>query len=1725
MNQNVIKVKLCELYGLTEVRLNQNHGKTSPTVTPFLIRSVITSEYVDKPVIYSPFSIDALPGNLTPGSNRIWQVLYAPESDYLDGIMSGVAKDLKVITKGFANESSLLDYFSETASVVLSGVIFKEDIKDGITSSTNISFTIRPKTAEVLKLSGQNATSTWFTQQSFPLFPALGPRNKELGWGGNPGYMSQGFLSVQHAISKNFMKNLNKTQDLQLDLKMCRYPYPPYLDDKFILALQLFFPMIICFSFIYPAVNIVKNIVVEKEKKLKEAMKMMGLSKWLHWTAWYIKYILFLFLSCCIITALLCIKFSKGIAVVNQSDPTVFLLWLIIYSSSTICFCFFISTIFSKANSSAAGSGVIFFLTFVPYFFILPRYADMTLVSKAVACLLPNLAIAMGSVVLTVSESTGTGMQWSNIGIPPTPDDKLSLSLVLIMLIISGVVSLFLTWYIENVLPGEYGVPEVWYFPFTRTYWCGQETNFSEMVQFFNSEGERSEYFEQDPVGLMAGIQMQGLTKVFKKSNAPAVNNMNLNMYRSNITVLLGHNGAGKSTTISMLTGLIPPTSGTANVNGYDIREEIGNVHSNLGICPQHDVLFDELTVEEHLYFFCKLKGYIADMVPSEIDRILSCLKLDDKRYSQAHSLSGGWRRRLSVGIALVGGSQIVILDEPTSGMDPFNRRSLWDVLQAEKEYRTILLTTHFMEEADVLGDRIAIMANGEVQCCGSPLFLKKKYGAGYHLVMVKEAACDVSIVTKLVQSHVPNAEMSSNIGTELKYVLPHENSDLFHALFSELESRKKELNISGYGASITTMEEVFIKVGRQHHKNDIAETLLSKDPLPPKESSADSGVHINAPDNDDSSTDVDIQSVEDQMEEKNTGIKLFFQHLHALLEKRVLHSLRNWTLTISQLLLPPFFLILTLVMIKTLPKYSLAPSLPLNIASYRGTEIPFLVNTEFNETRTLGNIFRSQFSGVDVPVFLNSSSTNITSYLVNEAEKDLGKFNLHNMVAGTFDKNASSNELKITSLFNDQAYHSPAIALLEMDKALLKYWTNDSFTFAVTNHPLPKTLSEKGKQQQTDQTISYQIAQDIMFGMSFLIASFAVFIIKERSSNSKHLQRVSGVNLFSYWLASFMWDFLNYLIPCCLVLLVFQGFGTEGLSSGEEQGRLFLLFFIHGFSALPFVYCCTFLFLSPSTAYVRLSLFNILFGIASLLTITILEIPYLGTEYVAKPLDVLFSLLIPNFSLGRAVSNLYQNHQFNGLCNHKEVKWACELEVPPIFDLVKPCCKGKCDDECFPWEEHYLSWTSPGIGKQLVFFVIQSVIYTCLLIMCEKNLFRYILYKIRGQKVNPSDTLPFTTSHQTEIIEDEDVRLERVKMQNIELPRLFQSNHLVIKDVSKKYGSFLAVDRLSFGVRRGECFGLLGLNGAGKTTTFKMITGDESISSGDIYVNGFNVKKEMRKVQSRIGYCPQFDALIDQLTGRETLTLFARLRGIPEYLIAEQVSSLSELLTFNMHIDKQVKDYSGGNKRKISTAIALVGNPPVIFLDEPTTGMDPVSRRCMWTVLLQVMQSGRSVVLTSHSMEECEALCNRLVIMVNGRLCCLGSPQHLKTKFGQGFTLMIKVGRKSLARSNRMRSTYHSLEDSQVHTPSQDSPVETNMAQDMDEIRSFVERTFASATLKNEHENLLHYHIPSPQLNWAEIFRAMEEAKLSLNIEDYSVGETTLEQVFLNFAMVQRES
>lgn len=218
----------------------------------------------------------------------------------------------------------------------------------------------------------------------------------------------------------------------------------------------------------------------------------------------------------------------------------------------------------------------------------------------------------------------------------------------------------------------------------------------------------------------------------------PKVANKNINLCIKNgeLFGLLGPNGAGKTTLITQLTGLYQPTSGNAWISGFSIKSQLEIVQLQIGLCPQFDVLWDNLTVQEHLEFYARIKGVHPQDEASYVEKAMEEVQLTPERNFQVKELPLGMRRRLSIAISMVSSPKVIFLDEPTTGLDPETRRQLWNILQDCKKdkNRSMVLTTHSMEEADVLCNRIAIVNDGVLRCIGSQNRLKNLYGGGYHL-------------------------------------------------------------------------------------------------------------------------------------------------------------------------------------------------------------------------------------------------------------------------------------------------------------------------------------------------------------------------------------------------------------------------------------------------------------------------------------------------------------------------------------------------------------------------------------------------------------------------------------------------------------------------------------------------------------------------------------------------------------------------------------------------------------------------------------------------------------------------------------------------------------------------------------------------------------------------------------------------------------------------------
>jgi len=356
-------------------------------------------------------------------------------------------------------------------------------------------------------------------------------------------------------------------------------------------------------------------------------------------------------------------------------------------------------------------------------------------------------------------------------------------------------------------------------------------------------------------------------------------------------------------------------------------------------------------------------------------------------------------------------------------------------------------------------------------------------------------------------------------------------------------------------------------------------------------------------------------------------------------------------------------------------------------------------------------------------------------------------------------------------------------------------------------------------------------------------------------------------------------------------------------------------------------------------------------------------------------------------------------------LANKQYVQCCMEGLVPAKYAIcgknisLGPMVIPASDIPCHQTESFYTWHPLRGINTDILMLFVDGLLFFIILVLIESKAVYKIVALLR-------DIIPGYYTYQADHEDlDDDVLREQERVLQDNNSDVLRTFHL-----QKKFRRLEAVKELSFGVKSGECFGLLGINGAGKTTTFRMLTGDETPSKGSASILSTQLHESRRKFLQKIGYCPQFDSIIPQLTGRELLTLMCRVRGVPSTMVVYEVQRWTDFLGIGEYIERESGSYSGGNKRKLNVAMALVGEPPLIFLDEPSTGVDPVARRNLWKIIEEIQMNGQSVVLTSHSMEECEALCDRLAIMVNGQFQCFGTTTHLKNKFAQGFTILTRL-------------------------------------------------------------------------------------------------------------------
>ncbi|XVF51956.1 hypothetical protein PTKIN_Ptkin04bG0225700 [Pterospermum kingtungense] len=673
-------------------------------------------------------------------------------------------------------------------------------------------------------------------------------------------------IAAEREIARSLTGNPNFMWTVQL--KEFSRPATEVEFSTMLLVGPTFFLAMTMFSFVFQ----VGSLVTEKELKLRQAMTMMGLldsAYWLSWLSW--EGTMTLVSSLFIVLFGMMFQFDFFL---KNSFAVIFLVFFL-FQLNMVGFAFMLSAFVSK---SSAATTIGFSIFIIGFFTQLPTTLGFPYGSKKYSKTLQNiwsffppnlLAQALKLLADATSTPDGKGISWTSRTkcAPYEQGCVLTINDIYIWLVATFFVWVVLAIYLDNIIPNASGVRKSLFYFLRPGYWTGKGGGKEEEGGIFSFIGSLPplEYVSPDDEDVLeeenlvkaqaregvidpnVAVQIRGLAKTYpgstkigccckceKTSPFHSVKGLLVNLAKDQLFCLLGPNGAGKTTTISCLTGITPVTGGDALIYGYSVRSSVGmsNIRRIIGVCPQFDILWSALSGQEHLELFSSIRGLPPATIKSVVEKLLDQVKLTQAAKVRSGSYSGGMRRRLSVAGALLGDPKLVILDEPTTGMDPITRRHVWDIIESAKKGRAIILTTHSMEEADVLCDRIGIMAKGRLRCIGSSIRLKSRFGAGFIAsisftrssnVVLSPANEDTAVATtcqhesvkQFFKKHLNVVPKEENTAF-MTFVIPHDREKDLANFFAELQEREAEFGISDIQLGLTTLEEVFLNIARQ---------------------------------------------------------------------------------------------------------------------------------------------------------------------------------------------------------------------------------------------------------------------------------------------------------------------------------------------------------------------------------------------------------------------------------------------------------------------------------------------------------------------------------------------------------------------------------------------------------------------------------------------------------------------------------------------------------------------------------------------------------------------------------------------------------------------------------------------------------------------------------------------------------------------------------------------
>ena len=1423
-------------------------------------------------------------------------------------------------------------------------------------------------------------------------------------------YKNGAYSYMMKIINQYILRKETGKSDAELNYGIAAMKYIDYRSDSFGEFMGYMIGVILVMAYMSPLSLYVYRMVGDKESKIKESMKIMGLEEGQYFLSYFIQYTVINIFS----------------SIINAGLFTVFLdrisyyhlfVTLLLWSLNVFALIYFFQSFIDKTKIALVLSLVIYFMMYCVS--LACMFEGGSLAAKIGLSLFPQVCLNNGILLFSKFQyhfRTFKDREFFEIY------TTFSVGLMYIMFVVDFFLFLFLGFYLNNVLPHDFGIRKPLYFIFTSDFWCSNkkrnndekkliDKKLEENAEEDNKENNYVVYGSKDDIikdevdEKLYGdspnfeseeiyknrnknddkLKIRNIVKMFGDGKI-AVNGVNLNFYKDEIFALLGHNGAGKTTLISMLTGMYEATQGTAIYEGVNILDSMNMeiFREKLGICPQHDILFEDLTIREHLEMFSIFKGVESTEVDNEVNKTLHDFQLEDIQYMLAKNLSAGQRRKLSISISLIGGSKVIFLDEPSSGMDITSRRNLWEILKRQTDGKIIILTTHYMEEASVLGKRIGIINAGKMKCIGSPLFLIEKYGKFMSLNVTKEEDCDSNTIIEFIKNNAEDIEYEA-LSEEIMFRIPIKNENSgkktnfdLKSFFTKFDDNVKKLRIKSYSVSMPTLEDVFLNVAAEDNNN-----IKSKEELEQQQEN-------------------DKILYNSNLREDYTKNSKFLNDFKISMKRRYLITIRDIKGFLMEILCPIILTLFGLLLSKIEIGYKSGPV----EVSFEELGKQNIIYSSYDNSINLNDFIledipSTKIEGLTIDNFPDKKDA-VKEYInkIYEIQKDTEDSSKKEVDMASDDYTGYFGSLFMLGVDNSNKKYEFIIALnarvrqglpiysYYFLKHILEKACGKKLSITFTHYPLPMThdLSES-------KSFGNKIAIVLFLAIALALipANFITIFVKERANNSKHLMRISGINITSYWIVNYIFELVKYYFTggvCLLLLYLFDAY----------KDYLYISYITLGPSLVSSTYCLSFFFNNESDAQNIVILINFLFGYLGSIIVNVLR-GIESAKLVAKIIEYIFGV-VPIFCFDFA---------FILLTNPMGIYL---VDYPNEFYKFK-------GDEMIKKFNLMLA--------MVIYSSAECVLYTLLHIYIESQVYSFKKStdnKLENdindseviKEINKVNNIEIISSSENDLIKidgrttiddtkDLKEELYAVKVKNL---RKIYTNGCC----SKQESDIIAIKNLNFAIMPGECFGLLGLNGAGKTTTFKCITQELSQDNGKIYVNNMDISGHFNELNELFGYCPQFDAIFELLSVYENLEFYASIKGIKKSSIQSLVNAMIKEMALDEFTNKIAGRLSGGNKRKLAVAISMLCNPPIILLDEPSTGMDPEARRFMWSVIHKMSTKGRksSVIMTTHSMDEAETLCKRMGIMVNGEFVCMGKANQIKDKYGYGYEADVRI-------------------------------------------------------------------------------------------------------------------